>query len=73
MANPQMQNVKILPWVGENYQSGGGVFRHRTLILGGSQYSPGHETFHTDEGLLEWQGFTQDVVHYYFDDKIHGR
>lgn len=72
MKPEQFTHVKILPWVGENYQTGGSVFRQRTLILGGSQYSPGHETFHTDEGQAEWEGFTQDVVNYYFDDNIKG-
>jgi len=65
--------IRILPWVGDNYQSGGGVFRQRTLILGGSQYSPGHDNFHTDGGQAEWQGFTREVVEYYFDDRISGR
>lgn len=70
-SNPS--SIRILPWVGENYQSGGGVFRQRTLILGGSQYSEGHENFHTDEGREEWKDFTREVVDYYFDDRISGR
>jgi hypothetical protein len=65
--------IKILPWVGENYQNGGGIFRQRTLILGGSQYSEGYENFHTEEGLAEWRSFTNDVVYYYLDSGISGR
>jgi len=64
--------VRILPWLGENYHNGGGVFRQRTLILGGSQYSPDSEDFHTEEGRIKWQGFTQEVVHYYFDPNDKG-
>ncbi len=67
------KHVRILPWVGDNYRSSENVFRQKTLILGGSQYSPGHENFDTEEGRAEWQGFTQDVVHYYFDDNIKGK
>lgn len=66
-------HVRIKPWIGENYQNGGGIFRQRTLILGGSQYSPGYENFHTEEGKAEWQSFTNDVVYYYLDPDINGR
>lgn len=65
--------IRILPWIGSNYGKDNGVFRQRTLILGGSQYSDGYENFHTDEGLAEWQSFTNDVVYYYLDPSIPGR
>jgi len=73
MNTNQFQHVRILPWVGENYHNGGGVFHPRTLILGGSQYSPDSEDFHTEAGRIRWQGFTKEVVDYYFDDNIKGR
>lgn len=65
--------VRILPWVGENHESGGGVFRQRTLILGGSQYSPDSEDFHTEDGRIRWQEFTREVVDYYFDPNDTGK
>jgi hypothetical protein len=65
--------IRVAPWVGDQYGQATGVFRQRTLILGGSQYSPGYESFHTDEGLAEWRSFTNDVVYYYLDPKISGR
>lgn len=67
------QHVKILPWVGEKYGESAGVFRQRTLILGGSQYSEGYENFHTEEGLSEWQSFTNDVVYYYLNPEVKGK
>lgn len=65
--------VKIYPWVGENYRSGGGVFRQRTLILGGSHYCEGHESFDPEEVRPEWQSFTNDVVYSYLDPNVRGR
>lgn len=73
MTTNQFQHVRILPWVGEKYRESANVFRQRTLILGGSQYSEGYESFHTEEGRAEWQSFTNDVVHYYQDASISGR
>jgi hypothetical protein len=65
-------HVRINPWIGKDYQSGGGVFRRRTLILGGSHYSKGYENFHTEEGKAEWENFTNDVVNCYLDPSIKG-
>jgi|GEM_PF-2542880 len=73
MTTPPQSTVRIFPWVGSLYGKQGNVFRQRTLILGGSQYSPGYENFHTEEGQPEWQDFTKDVVDYYFDDSISGK
>lgn len=66
-------SIRILPWVGDNFQSGGGIFRQRTLILGGSHYSDEYESFQTPEGQMEWATFTNEVVEYYLDDNIQGR
>ena len=65
--------IRILPWVGEQYGLANSVFRQRTLILGGSQYSEGYENFHTEEGRAEWQSFTNEVIYYYLDSNISGR
>jgi hypothetical protein len=73
MAPNHLSLIRIFPWVGKNYEDGGGVFRQKTLILGGSQYSPDSEDFHTEAGRIKWQEFTREVVEYYFDDSIPGR
>jgi hypothetical protein len=65
--------IRIAPWVGDQYGQATGVFRQRTLILGGSQYSEGYENFHTAEGVAEWLTFTNDVVYYYLNPEEKGK
>jgi hypothetical protein len=66
-------SVRILPWEGSLYGKPGGVFRQRTLILGGSHYSDEYESFHNPNVQHEWATFTNEVVEYYLDDNIRGR
>lgn len=64
--------VRLHPWIGERYTEPGDILRQRTLILGGSQYSEGYESFHENGGHAAWAGFTNEVVEYYFDSNIKG-
>lgn len=73
MPHHQFQHVRFLPWIGDNYKNGGGVFRQRTLILGGSHYSDEYESFQNPELRQEWATFTNEVVEYYLDDNIRGK
>jgi len=65
--------IRIHPWIGSLYGHPKGIFRQKTLILGGSHYSDEYESFQTPELQDEWATFTNEVVEYYLDEKIPGR
>ena len=73
MSEKKTTAIRLRPWIGEKYGKSTDVFRQKTLILGGSQYSDGYEDFHKEGGQAEWLDFTSEVVHYYFDESIKGR
>lgn len=73
MPQDNSSSIRIHPWVGDQYGNASGIFRQRTLILGGSHYSDEYESFQTPEGQKEWADFTSEIVEYYLDDNIQGR
>ena len=65
--------VHFLPWIGENYNTGG-IFSKRILVLGESQYC-GDDACdrETCENACDCKDFTQNVVKYFLDHEEHER
>ncbi len=61
------KNIKIKPWLGSEYPKSNGVFRHKTLILGGSHYVEDLDT------EADHSDFTNEIINIYLDQNSNGR
>lgn len=65
--------IRIAPHVGKNYKSGGGIFRQRTLILGGSHYDGDYKPDQGEDSLAAWANYTEEIIGHYFDENGSGK